>query len=271
MDMHWIENSLGRLERQLRELIEGKPGSHGNPGKFAQQLERELLTAMESEVGATPLGSFPAGGSPLAPDEYTLLLPRQEAEQLLTHPGEITRLTDRLKVSAADHGYLFNCEPVLKVVAVPELEKIKVLVEFSQNSLGDSRTSIVKDCSEKPSQPIPGSLPKAFLIINGLHTCQLKSPVVNLGRDPANQVCIDDARVSRMHAQLRVIQGRYVIFDLDSTGGTFVNGTSVKQQALNPGDVILLAGVPLVYGQDQDAPSSLTQEMAAASPPPELL
>jgi len=41
-----------------------------------------------------------------------------------------------------------------------------------------------------------------------------------------------------------------VIFDLDSSAGTWVNGKPVRQQALQPGDVILLAGVPMVYGQE---------------------
>ena len=58
---------------------------------------------------------------------------------------------------------------------------------------------------------------------------------------------------SRLHAQLRAIKGRFIIFDLDSTGGTFVNTQRINQCALYPGDVISLAGYPLVYGQDAPA------------------
>jgi pSer/pThr/pTyr-binding forkhead associated (FHA) protein len=49
---------------------------------------------------------------------------------------------------------------------------------------------------------------------------------------------------------LRAIRGRFVVFDLDSAGGTWVNGQRVLQHTLVPGDVISLSGVPLVYGQD---------------------
>jgi len=70
---------------------------------------------------------------------------------------------------------------------------------------------------------------------------------------------IDDGRISRLHAQLRAVRGRYVIFDLDSRGGTWVNGQRVRQQALAPGDVISLAGVPLVFSQDAPEPGE-TQE-----------
>ena len=65
---------------------------------------------------------------------------------------------------------------------------------------------------------------------------------------------IDDPRISRNHAQLRAIKGRYVIFDLNSTGGTFVNAQRTSQSVLYPGDVISLAGVPLIYGQDNPPP-----------------
>jgi pSer/pThr/pTyr-binding forkhead associated (FHA) protein len=65
-----------------------------------------------------------------------------------------------------------------------------------------------------------------------------------------NQLVIDDPRVSRSHAQLRAIKGRYILFDLNSTGGTFVNGQRTNQSILYPGDVISLSGVPLIFGQD---------------------
>jgi pSer/pThr/pTyr-binding forkhead associated (FHA) protein len=74
--------------------------------------------------------------------------------------------------------------------------------------------------------------------------------VINLGRRADNHIVIDDPHVSRQHAQLRVIDNRYVIFDLESAGGTFVNNSRVEQATLFPGDVISLAGAELVYGQD---------------------
>lgn len=74
--------------------------------------------------------------------------------------------------------------------------------------------------------------------------------VINIGRRPDNDLVIDDARISRVHAQLRALHQHYVVFDLGSSGGTRVNGEPVNQHVLSPGDVISLAGLPLVYGQD---------------------
>jgi pSer/pThr/pTyr-binding forkhead associated (FHA) protein len=95
------------------------------------------------------------------------------------------------------------------------------------------------------------SIPEnAFLIIEGVKVHALSEAVVNIGRRLENQLVIDDPRVSRNHAQLRAIKGRFVLFDLNSTGGTFVNGQRTSQTVLYPGDVISLAGVALIFGQD---------------------
>ncbi|MDP2778413.1 MAG: FHA domain-containing protein, partial [Anaerolineales bacterium] len=94
----------------------------------------------------------------------------------------------------------------------------------------------------------------AFLIVEGVRVFPLLLPVVNIGRRLENQLIIDDPRVSRNHAQLRTIKGRYVVFDLNSTGGTFVNGQRTNQIVLYPGDVISLAGVALIFGQDNPPP-----------------
>ena len=91
---------------------------------------------------------------------------------------------------------------------------------------------------------------KAFLIIEGVRVQPLKESVVNIGRRLDNHVIIDDPRISRLHVQLRAIRGHYVLFDLHSTGGTFVNGQRTTQTVLYPDDVISLAGVILVFGQD---------------------
>jgi pSer/pThr/pTyr-binding forkhead associated (FHA) protein len=90
----------------------------------------------------------------------------------------------------------------------------------------------------------------AFLIIEGVKIYPLQESVINIGRRVENQIVIDDPRISRNHAQLRAIKGHFVLFDLDSTGGTYVNGQRTRQTVLYPGDVISLAGVTLVFGHD---------------------
>jgi pSer/pThr/pTyr-binding forkhead associated (FHA) protein len=95
------------------------------------------------------------------------------------------------------------------------------------------------------------AIPKnALLIIEGVIVHVLKEAVINIGRKLGNHITIDDPRISRQHAQLRAINGHFVLFDLNSMGGTFVNGLRTSEIVLYPGDLISLAGVTLVYAQD---------------------
>src|SRR5688572_17042207 len=89
---------------------------------------------------------------------------------------------------------------------------------------------------------------EAFLVIDGVKVFPLTESVVTIGRRLGNTLVIDDSRVSRLHAQLRAINSRYVLFDLESSGGTFLNGRKINQAVVYPGDVISLAGVDLIYG-----------------------
>jgi pSer/pThr/pTyr-binding forkhead associated (FHA) protein len=72
---------------------------------------------------------------------------------------------------------------------------------------------------------------------------------------------LEDVHISRVHAQIRLVQGRYVIFDLDSNAGTYVNGKRVTQCILHAGDVISLAEVQLVFGQEASRLLDDTQEL----------
>jgi len=90
----------------------------------------------------------------------------------------------------------------------------------------------------------------AILIIEGVIVHLLKESVINIGRKLGNHITIDDPRISREHAQLRAINGHFVLFDLNSMGGTFVNGQRTSEIVLYPGDLISLAGVTLIYAQD---------------------
>ena len=89
-----------------------------------------------------------------------------------------------------------------------------------------------------------------FLIVGGQRHVELVDAVVSIGRALDNDIILEDRRVSRHHAQLRRRYGRYVLYDAGSSGGTTINGYPVQECVLQPGDVVSLAGVELVYGQD---------------------
>src|SRR5688500_2605939 len=89
-----------------------------------------------------------------------------------------------------------------------------------------------------------------FLIMEGTKAIPLTQSPITIGRSHENVIVLDDPRVSRKHLEIRVIREHFVLFDLNSSGGTFVNGQRVNQGILYSGDVISLAGVNLVFMQD---------------------
>jgi pSer/pThr/pTyr-binding forkhead associated (FHA) protein len=72
-------------------------------------------------------------------------------------------------------------------------------------------------------------------------TFPMEGDVLTIGREAGNQIVINDAEVSRKHTQFVFQGGKYVVTDLGSTNGTFVNGQRVTgQHVLQPGEVISL-------------------------------
>ncbi len=70
-------------------------------------------------------------------------------------------------------------------------------------------------------------------------TLSLQHPVTKFGRAPGNDhQFASDAQVSREHCRIRVEVGKFVIEDLGSNNGTFVNGNRVTEAQLREGDII---------------------------------
>ncbi|MCJ7433556.1 MAG: FHA domain-containing protein [Anaerolineales bacterium] len=70
-------------------------------------------------------------------------------------------------------------------------------------------------------------------------TYPLEGDQLTIGRDSSNGVAINDAEMSRKHARLTFQGGKYVIEDLGSTNGTFVNGQRLSGPfVLKGGDVV---------------------------------
>src|SRR5262245_10734753 len=79
-----------------------------------------------------------------------------------------------------------------------------------------------------------------------------------LGRAPDCALRVDDGQVSRKHAVLRRLQDKYMIEDLLSANGTFVNEQRVRGvQPVTPDDVIRFGSVQvrLVIEDDATAPT----------------
>jgi hypothetical protein len=66
-----------------------------------------------------------------------------------------------------------------------------------------------------------------------------------IGRSSSCQLVLADATVSRRHAELRIEDGRWLLRDLGSSNGTWVNGRRVFEAEVRPGDTVHLGGCSL--------------------------
>ena len=231
---------LSTIEARLQALIEGSAARLFPLSPQSDNLAALMVKAMKDAIDTREQ-------EPLAPNLYTLFTHPTQVESLRENDSLLDALVQALEESGNEAGLRFLSHPVIRVVEDPNLSpgQLHVKARNSWENLPETA-----DLPAERAAIIENMPSNAFLIVNGTNIFPLNQKVINIGRRDDNQLVVNDARVSRIHAQLRVFKGRYVIFDLDSTGGTFVNSERVHQHILYPGDVISLAGVPLVYGQD---------------------
>ena len=120
------------------------------------------------------------------------------------------------------------------------LGKVNIAV-FPDRTLESGQFSvkaIVKDVGLSdtgPTQNIPSTsatimaAPRAFFIVGGTKIFTIEENIINIGRQLDNDLVINQPRISRKHAQVRQIKGRHMLFDLNSSGGTFVNNKRINR------------------------------------------
>jgi hypothetical protein len=78
-------------------------------------------------------------------------------------------------------------------------------------------------------------------------THRIASERATVGMDSSCDVVIDHDHVSDRHASIRFRDGEFVITDLDSTNGTFVNDEEAHQHALSDGDRVRFGSSEWVF------------------------
>jgi pSer/pThr/pTyr-binding forkhead associated (FHA) protein len=119
-------------------------------------------------------------------------------------------------------------------------------------------------------------------------TYELDDPVLTIGRLPENTICISNMGISRRHAKIeRDANNSFIISDLNSLNGTFVNNAKVKKSVLTNGDKITIGKYTILFEdmEKRDAaaatagsapkkddtsitPPSVIEEMMPFEPPP---
>ncbi len=234
--LDYIESRLQALIENTVKLFNREPIDH--------PLAHQLVSAMRESV---ILGR---NGKIIAPDIYTIMVNPGDLPAWQANVGLQDSLAQILIEAAQEGGVSFQNSPVIRLLADQAVPQKHIQVKAARTDEKMGSTSVLEIVPEEHTHeekdPRPAS---AFLIVNGA-IFPLRLVVINIGRRLDNHLVIDDPRVSRAHAQLRAVHGHYVLFDLNSTGGTYVNGQRISQHALKAGDVISLSGVPVIYGED---------------------
>jgi hypothetical protein len=237
--------TLDELESRLQALLEVNLLKHLPGYRVEDGIAQRLATAMHDHLKKMKT-------STQAPNIFMIVAHPTTLTRWQSDPRLFDELANALNEVGHEAGFQFSARPTVTATADTNMsaEEMRILVSFTGQVVGETQ-----GMPPEPQTPAePERLPSnAFLIIGGTQIVQLNRSVINIGRRLDNHIVIDDPRVSRAHAQLRIVKDHYVLFDLNSSGGTFVNGERTNQSVLYPGDVISLAGINLIFGQDVPA------------------
>ncbi|MHC4662329.1 MAG: FHA domain-containing protein [Planctomycetota bacterium] len=93
------------------------------------------------------------------------------------------------------------------------------------------------------------------------------SSEITIGRSSKNDLCLPDGAVSRKHAVVRKKFGGFIIQDLGSSNGTFVNGQKVKEKPIGANDVIKMGNTILFFHTTKEEAKKKVAEMKKTSEP----
>ena len=243
-----MNSRLDQLEAILQSLFEDQIMAVLPGLTLEDRVIHKLATALKQNI------TEQKGSGSVAPNVFTLIVSPDSAPKW-NEPKVNTALKNVIITAIKDVGLKLDTQPTITINIDNSYADKDVSVIASHKLEPIEETQGMATDANKSEKNTTDTMPEnAFLIVEGVKVFPLRELVINIGRRLENHLVIDDPRISRNHAQLRAINGRYVLFDLNSTGGSFVNGQRTSQTVLYPGDVISLAGVALIFGQDTPPP-----------------
>jgi len=227
---------LAALERFLERLFERPTarllGARLEPVTLARRLER----AMDEERRVDADGM-------LAPTRFAVRVSPADAAALAGLPT----LEEDLAAAALDHarrrGYRIPERPTVALLGAPGLAQgdVRVTSGFADGrrapALPDARPDMTLVHPVPPAVP-PGAVLRITAPGRPARDVALDGRPLTIGRAADVELVLADPMASRRHARLSTRGGRLVLSDLGSTNGTRVNGQSIREAVVGPGDRI---------------------------------
>lgn len=253
------ENLITRLEARLENLVEGTFSKLFRNTLTAHDVAIALVRSMEDHVLRV------ADDDPrlVAPDQYILHVHPAVAHKLQQHQADLLRLLrEHLVEMVAQANYRMASAPHVSILPDEAIAASQIAIQVTHTARRDHSTAIMQPIAR--NKPDTGATP--YLFIDGERTVPLTEPHLNIGRSDANHIVLDDPFVSRHHVQIRSRFGQYLLFDVDSRSGTFVNNVRVREHQLQPGDIIQIGNSRIIYMVDQPPQSAGTHTTQSLDP-----
>lgn len=216
----WLTQPLGtlrrvglqRFEQRLERLVEGTFSKAFRSGLQPVEIARKLVRAMEDGRTLGVRGK-------VVPNDFTVELSGADYDRFEHFDDVLAReLADQARETARDEHYSFVGPVEVRLVESDRVRKgtCRVGADIVEGAMGLVGSLVLPDGRRIPLGDEP----------------------VTIGRMPDCTIPVDDARVSRHHAEVKPEPEGYVVHDAGSMNGTLVNGVGVKDHLLVDGDVI---------------------------------
>lgn len=250
-----MNKNLDRIEAHLKNFFEEKLVQIITGRQPIESLIDRLLKALRDNLKTGQEGLR------IAPDQFLIKVNQEDLMVWQSHQDVLDQIASLLQEQGTQEGLHFPGKPSIAILSddqIPE-HHYEITAHFSpiKATLPDT-TAMPQSQPSEQGNLIPK---EAYLIVRGTKTFPLVRMVVNIGRHSENDLTLHDPHISRHHAQLRVINRHFVLFDVGSTGGVLLNGKKISQATLQSGDVIRLGTSNLIYVQE-----TLSEEPTTAFP-----
>ncbi len=233
-----MKQILEYLENGIQALVE--KSIHIIPGQYYQTLTIDIIHGLRDTISAA------IGNDEDIPNIFTIRVHPTDFTVLQPESQWLTDLKNILLDAVSESHQPLSGELSIELIPDKEIHRQKFKIEsFSVRSIIEQTSALRADALTQ----FPPNPPKrnSFILLQDQSVFALGRGILQIGRRKDNHIVIEHPTISRNHAQIRFIRDQYIIFDLNSTSGTYVNGIKIRQAALQPGDVITLAGFSLIY------------------------
>lgn len=225
---------LQRFERRLEGLVEGVFARAF--GGVVEPVEVAAALVREAEDKKAILGP----GRVLVPNSYTVELGASDAARLSTYDAPLrAELAAMVTEHATEQGWSFVGPVGVRFKQVDGMDTGVFRIRSSTSGTAERARPVPPAAPQLLLQPGRAGAQERIVALTG-------SSLV-IGRGAEAGLRLDDAGVSRRHAELRLDGSSATITDLGSTNGTRVNGRAVSVSPLQDGDRIGLGTTELVY------------------------